>query len=118
MKIEIDDDAIKDLAFQLWAHLYYAGAEPRDLNLWTALAIETKLAARGGPPFGLDRLNPSEMAAYLGIADEIVSNRTKRQHFGLPEPFAIGHRLYWRRSELDEWIEAQRPLQGAGVCDD
>lgn len=42
----------------------------------------------------------------LGISEAALRIRINKKK--VPEPFRIGRRLYWKRSEIDRWIEEQR----------
>ena len=59
-------------------------------------------------PFGLDRLNTDDAAAYLGLQAETLRATAKRKSLDLPEPYSYGKKLFWRRTELDAWVERQR----------
>ena len=56
----------------------------------------------------LDKLNCEETAAYIGVLAETLRDRSKRRALDIPEPYHIGRKLYWRRSDLDPWIETRR----------
>jgi predicted DNA-binding transcriptional regulator AlpA len=52
-------------------------------------------------------------AKYIGLKPETLRDRAKRRKLGMPDPFSIGKKLAWRRSELDRWIEGQRSKSNA-----
>ena len=72
------------------------------------LAIEQRLLGREKMPFGLDKLTTAETATYIGCQEQSLHDKKKRRALGIPEPFNIGRKLFWRRSEVDAWIEQQR----------
>ncbi len=106
-----DELTIEALADQLWGRIIGAGLNPVDLNLRAKLAIEQRLLGLPLPSFGLDKLPTIEAATYIGMQPETLQDRHKRKTLGVPEPYSIGRKLFWRRSELDAWIELQR-VQG------
>jgi len=59
-------------------------------------------------------MSASETAAYIGVQAETLRDKSKRRALGIPEPYSIARKLFWRRSELDPWIEARRPTPKAG----
>jgi predicted DNA-binding transcriptional regulator AlpA len=75
------------------------------------LALESRLLGGNKVPFGLDKLGTAETASYIGVQPETLRDKVKRRHLGLPAPYAFARKLFWRRSELDAWIEAQRPTK-------
>ena len=85
-----------------------AHCNPVELNLRAKLALEYRLLGSGAPPFGLDKLGTEETAAYIGLQSETLRDKTKRRILGIPTPYNYGRKLFWRRSELDQWIELQR----------
>jgi excisionase family DNA binding protein len=97
---------IDDIADAIWARLVAADFTEHQLKL--RLAIEQKLSSSNVVPFGLDRLTTDDTAAYLGLQSETLRSRVKRRRLGLPEPYSYGRKIWWRRSELDGWIEQQR----------
>ncbi|MDR3408982.1 MAG: hypothetical protein P4L68_10835 [Methylovirgula sp.] len=102
------DSAIRELAEAIWGQLVPGGSSNLDLALRAKLAIETNLLGRTTIPFGLDRLTDREAAAYLGCRAEMLNDRHRRWRHKIPEPYVIARQKFWRRSELDAWIEAQR----------
>jgi hypothetical protein len=108
-ELPLPDDAIANLAEALWAKMVGSSLDPLDLNLRAKLAIEHRLLGANTVPFGLDKLGTEETAAYIGVRPETLRDRAKRLHLGLPAPYAFARKLFWRRSELDAWIETQRP---------
>ena len=85
-----------------------ANCNPIELNLRAKLAIEHRLVGGNEPPFGLDKLGTEETGAYIGVKAETLRDKTKRRVLGVPMPYSFGRKLFWRRSELDRWIERQR----------
>jgi hypothetical protein len=106
--LALPDDAISALADALWAKMVGANCDAVDLNLRAKLALETRLLGGSRTPFGLDRLSCDETAAYIGVLAETLRDKAKRRALGIPPPYHIGRKLYWRRSDLDPWIEARR----------
>src|SRR5262249_840227 len=104
----LPDDLIDGIADALWARLVGANFDPIEHQLKLRLAIERKLSATECVPFGLDRLSTDDTAAYLGLQSETLRSRVKRRRLALPEPYSYGRKMWWRRSELDGWIEQQR----------
>ncbi len=100
---------IDQLADALWARMTGAGIDDIDLNLRAKLALEQRLLPSAQPPFGLDRMTGAETAAYIGVELPTLHDKKKRAALGIPEPYHLGRKLFWRRSELDAWIERQRP---------
>ena len=72
------------------------------------LAIEQRLTGSDAAPYGLDRMNTTDAAAYLGVMPETLRSIAKRKALKLPEPYGYAKKLFWRRSELDGWVEKQR----------
>jgi predicted DNA-binding transcriptional regulator AlpA len=104
----LPDEALDRIADALWAKMVGSNCDPVDLNLRAKLAIETRLLGSERAPFGLDKLSCEETASYLGVQAETLRDRAKRRALGLPEPYHIGRKLHWRRSDLDPWIESKR----------
>jgi predicted DNA-binding transcriptional regulator AlpA len=104
----LPDDTISALADALWARIVGANCDPIDLNLRAKLALETRLLGSKRPPFGLDKLTCEETAAYIGVLAETLRDKSKRRTLDIPEPYHIGRKLQWRRSDLDPWIESRR----------
>jgi predicted DNA-binding transcriptional regulator AlpA len=105
----IDDVLIDDLADRLWSKMVGANCSAVELNLRAKLALEARVLGSGGSPsFGLDRLTTEETASYIGGQAETLRDKHKRRVLGLPQPYHIGRKLFWRRSELDSWIETRR----------
>jgi predicted DNA-binding transcriptional regulator AlpA len=103
-----EEEAIQELANRLWANMIGEHASPVEFNLLAKLALEQRLLGRDTPSFGLDKLSSNETAAYVGVQVATLHDRQKRRALGIPEPYPIGRKLFWRRSELDVWIEGQR----------
>ena len=104
----LPESALNNLADALWARITGANCDPIELNLRMKLALEHRLLGGGVPPFGLDKLGTEETAAYIGVKAETLRDKTKRRILGIPQPYNYGRKLFWRRSELDQWIERQR----------
>lgn len=83
-----------------------------ECNLRLRLALEHRLAG-GSIPFGLERLNTDDAATYLGIKAETMRSTAKRRGLDLPTPYNFAKKLYWRRSELDAWVERRRERKSA-----
>jgi hypothetical protein len=103
--------AIDRLADQLWARIVGANCNPVEINLRAKLALEHCLLGSDVPPFGLDKLATEETAAYIDVKPDTLRDKKKRLILGIPAPYKYGRKLFWRRSELDQWIEQQRPAQ-------
>jgi hypothetical protein len=102
-----DDRLIEGIVDKIYEKLFGANSDlENDLRL--RLAIEQRLSGSSAVPFGLDRMNTVNSAAYLGLQPETFRSTTKRKSLGLPEPYNYGKKLHWRRSELDQWAEKQR----------
>jgi predicted DNA-binding transcriptional regulator AlpA len=104
-----DQETLSALATELWALMVGSHADPVEFNLRAKLALETRMLGCDRPPFGLDKLGAAETAAYIGGQVQTLHDKKKRRVLGIPEPYSVGRKLFWRRSELDEWIERQRP---------
>jgi Helix-turn-helix domain len=107
----LDDKLISGIADAIYSKLG-TDFEVIDHDLRLRLALEQRLAGSGVVPFGLDRLTTGDTAAYLGLQAETLRSTAKRKVLGLPEPYNYGKKLFWRRSELDAWVEAQRRAAG------
>jgi hypothetical protein len=110
----VDDAFSTTLADKIVERLIGANFDAIEADLRLRLALEQRLTGAGGTPFGLDRLSTSEVALYLGLRAETLRATAKRRLLGLPEPYNYGKKLFWRRSELDAWVEQQRsrPCRG------
>lgn len=106
--LALPENVVDKLADALWARMVGANCDPIELNLRAKLALEYRLVGGNAPPFGLDRLGTEETAAYTGVKAETLRDKTKRRTLGIPKPYNYGRKLFWRRSELDEWIEKRR----------
>jgi predicted DNA-binding transcriptional regulator AlpA len=104
----LTESAVDNLADALWARIVGSNCDPIELNLRAKLALEHRLLGGSAPPFGLDKLGTEETAAYTGVKAETLRDKTKRRILGIPQPYNYGRKLFWRRSELDQWIERQR----------
>jgi predicted DNA-binding transcriptional regulator AlpA len=113
----LPDEALDHIAEALWAKMVGANCDPVDLNLRAKLALETRLLGGSRTPFGLDKLTCEETAAYIGVLAETLRDRSKRRALDIPEPYHIGRKLYWRRSDLDPWIESRRERRFHGGDD-
>jgi predicted DNA-binding transcriptional regulator AlpA len=106
--LPLPDSLVDNLADALWARMVGSNCDPVELNLRAKLALEHRLLGGNPPSFGLDKLVTEETAAYSGVKPETLRDRTKRRILGFPAPYKYGRKLFWRRSELDQWIEQQR----------
>jgi predicted DNA-binding transcriptional regulator AlpA len=104
----LPESILNNLADALWTRIVGANCDPIEINLTMKLALEQRLIGGGAPPFGLDKLGTEETAAYIGVKAETLRDKTKRRILGVPQPYNYGRKLFWRRSELDQWIERQR----------
>jgi hypothetical protein len=109
--LPLPEDVIAALAEALWAKMIGSNCDPVELNLRAKLALERHLLGGNSVPFGLDKLGTSETASYIGVQPETLRDKVKRRHLGLPAPYAFARKLFWRRSELDAWVETQRPAK-------
>jgi len=105
---ELSEGAISRLADELWVRLVGANCDPIEVNLRAKLALEQRIVNAAVPAFGLDRLATEEAAAYIGLKAETLRERRKRQALQIPPPYRYGRKLFWRRTELDVWIENHR----------
>jgi predicted DNA-binding transcriptional regulator AlpA len=99
---------IDSIADAIWARMVGSSFDPAEHHLKVQLAMEQRYGPAGAVPFGLDRLTTEDTAAYLGLRPETLHDRVKRSRLALPEPYRYGKKLFWRRSELDRWVEHQR----------
>jgi predicted DNA-binding transcriptional regulator AlpA len=106
--LSLSEAVIAQLADELWGRFAGSNCDPIEMNLRAKLALEHSLRGKGALPFGLDKLGTEETAAYIGIKAETLRDRVKRRILGVPPPYNLGRKLFWRRSELDQWIERQR----------
>jgi hypothetical protein len=104
----LDDKLISGIADAIYCKLVGADFDIIGHDLRLRLALEQRLTGSGAVPFGLDRLTTNDTAAYLGLQAETLRSTAKRKLLGLPEPYNYGKKLFWRRSELDAWVERQR----------
>jgi hypothetical protein len=104
----LDDKLIGGIADAIYEKLVGANFDLIENDLRLRLAIEQRLTGAGAVPFGLDRLTTTDAAAYLGLQPETMRATAKRKVLGLPTPYSFGKKLFWRRSELDAWVERQR----------
>ncbi len=105
----LPEAVVDQLADALWARIVGENCNAIELNLLAKLSIGHRLSGGASPPFGLDKLGTEETAAYIGMQPETLRDKTKRRVLGIPQPYNFGRKLFWRRSELDPWIERQRP---------
>jgi predicted DNA-binding transcriptional regulator AlpA len=108
--LPLPESIVDKLADALWARMAGANTDPIELNLRARLALEHRLLGGSVPAFGLDKLGTEETAAYIGLNAETLRDKTKRRTLGIPTPYKYGRKLFWRRSELDQWIERQRVI--------
>jgi small ligand-binding sensory domain FIST len=104
----LDDKLIGGIADAVYAKMVGANFDLIESDLRLRLALEQRLTGAGAVPFGLDRMNTTDTAAYLGLQAETLRATAKRKLLGLPTPYTFGKKLFWRRSELDAWVEQQR----------
>jgi hypothetical protein len=104
----LDAKLIEGIADAIYEKLVGANFDLIENDLRLRLAIEQRLTGSGAVPFGLDRLTTTDAAAYLGLQPETMRATAKRKVLGLPTPYCFGKKLFWRRSELDAWVEQQR----------
>jgi hypothetical protein len=104
----VDDAFSSTLADRIVERLIGANFDAIEADLRLRLAIEQRVAGSSATPFGLDRLSTSDAALYLGLRAETLRATAKRRQLKLPEPYNYGKKLFWRRSELDAWVEKQR----------
>jgi len=102
------EERLDALADRLWAKIVGAQFNPIELHLRAKLALEHRLLGSTTPSFGLDKMSIDETAAYIGVQAETLRDKSKRRALGIPEPYPIARKLFWRRSELDPWIETRR----------
>jgi predicted DNA-binding transcriptional regulator AlpA len=114
MDISTEED-IEGLADRIWARIVGV-ADPDEFTLLVKLAIEQRMLGRDKPSFGLDKLTTGETATYLGLQEPTLHDRQKRRALGVPEPYNIGRKLFWRRSELDAWVEGRRAPEDHQSC--
>lgn len=103
------ESLVESLADRLWGRMVGSHCDPIELNLRAKLALEYRLTGGAKPPFGLDKLGTEETGAYIGVKAETLRDKNKRRILGIPRPYSYGRKLFWRRSELDAWLELQRP---------
>jgi hypothetical protein len=109
--LPLPESLVDNLADALWARMVGSNCDPVELNLRAKLALEHRLVGGNPPSFGLDKLGTDETAAYSGVKAETLRDKTKRRILGVPLPYKYGRKLFWRRSELDQWIERRRVQQ-------
>lgn len=56
------------------------------------------------PPFDSDRLTRPEAAEYLGLEASTLATDVSTKKLGIPY-VKVGSRVYYRRSQLNEWLE-------------
>jgi excisionase family DNA binding protein len=99
---------ISSIADAVYAKLVGANFDIIENDLRLRLAIEQRLTGNTTAPYGLDRMSTVDAAAYLGVMPETLRSIAKRKSLRLPEPYGYAKKLFFRRSELDAWIERQR----------
>lgn len=65
---------------------------------------EKEPAVKALPAFNQDRLSRREAAEYLGLKVSTLAADVTTKRLGLPY-FKVGSRVYYRRTELDQFIE-------------
>lgn len=113
-KLPLPECVIEALAKALSCHIFNLDGRSTELQLRAKLALEYGLLGGSTPPFGLDKLGTDDTAAYLGVRPETLRDKAKRRILGIPPPYSYGRKLFWRRSELDRWVETQRPAGPEG----
>ena len=108
-------DKIDEIADRLYARFVGSDISVIGQELRMRLLLEQNLNPGAPVPFGIDRLDVWQTAEYIGLKPETLRDRTKRRKLGMPDPFSIGKKLAWRRSELDGWIEGQRSKEVAAL---
>ena len=99
---------VDQIADRLYARFIGEGVNCISQELRLRLFMEQSLRPDATVPFGLDRLDVWATADYLGLSPDTLRDRTKRRKLGMPQPFSIGKKLQWRRSELDVWVDQRR----------
>jgi len=61
-------------------------------------------AVKNQPAFNNDRLSRQEAAEYLGLQPSTLAADVTTKRLGIPY-IKIGARVYYRRSQLDQFIE-------------
>lgn len=106
--MEVDDPLAESIADSIWMKLIGANFDVVEHDLKLRLAIEQRLNPSQRVPFGLDRLSTVDAGAYMGIQPETLRDRVKRRRLDLPDHYAFAKKLFWRRSDLDAWLERHR----------
>ncbi len=112
LSTSVDDAFTTALADKICERLAGIRFDAQEAELRLRLALEQRVTGASAISFGLDRLTTIDAARYLGLQPETLRATAKRRLLGLPEPYNYGKKLFWRRSELDAWVETQR--RGAG----
>ena len=95
--LDITTDGILDeLAEKLWLRMVDAHASPIEFNLMAKLALEQRMLGGENAAFGLDKLNTAETATYIGLQEQTLHDKKKRRALGIPEPYSVGRKLFWR----------------------
>jgi len=101
-------DNLDEIADRLYARFVGNDISVIGQELRMRLLLEQNLNPGVPVPYGIDRLDVWQTAEYIGLKPETLRDRVKRRKLGMPEPFSIGKKLAWRRSEVDQWVEGQR----------
>ena len=64
------------------------------------------------PFFPEDRLTRDEAAKFLGLSPSTLAADTSRRNLSIPY-YRVGGRIYYRRTELDQWLKLHRVSGGA-----
>ena len=104
----LDDKLIGGIADAIYAKFVGTNFDLIEHDLRLRLALEQRLTGACAVPFGLDRMSTTDTAAYLGLQADTLRSTAKRKALNLPDPYNYGKKLFWRRSQLDEWVERQR----------
>jgi predicted DNA-binding transcriptional regulator AlpA len=103
-----DDAFTTALAEKICERLAGIRFDAQEAELRLRLVLEQRATGASAISFGLDRLTTIDAARYLGLQPETLRATAKRKALELPTPYMYGKKLYWRRSELDAWVEQQR----------
>ena len=60
------------------------------------------------PAFDADRLTTPQAAAYIGVAEISLKIDRVTDRLGAIPFYRVGRLIYYRRSDLDKWLEDRR----------
>src|SRR6202044_2767086 len=109
----VNDAFTAALADKICERLTGLGFAAQEADLRLRVALYQRMTGASAISSGLDRLSTTDAAAYLGLQAESLRATAKRKALDLPIPYTYGKKLYWRRSELDSWVEQQRGAPSA-----